>query len=747
MPLTSGTKLRQYEIVQPIGAGAMGEVYLAQDQRLGRRVAVKILPPEMAADAERLRRFEQEARAASALNHPNIVTIYEIGEHEGTPYIAMEYVEGDTLSKILLTGPLPTDKLVRYATQMAEGLSKAHQAKIVHRDLKPANMIVNKDGTIKILDFGLAKLFAIGAKDSEAGTVTRDGTTPGTILGTVSYMAPEQAKGLDVDFRADQFSLGVIVYEMATGKRAFGRETTAETLAALLKEEPQLGGPLGAVVARCLKKDPSERWDRTESLLEALRGLPSNVSTEASIAVLPFANMSADPEQEYFCDGMAEEIINALSPIDGMRVVARTSAFAFKGKNEDVREIGKKLSVTHILEGSVRKAGTRLRITAQLTSVSDGYQLWSQRFERTMEDVFAVQDEISAAIVERLSAELKGRAPAKPTAQRRPQNLAAYDAYLRGRFHWAKGSLEGYTKSIECFEEAVAEDPGYALAYAGLSDAYSWFAFLGSKSSEDMSPKAKQAALEAIGLDGELAEAHTSFGTIKFYFDWDWDGAEREFRRALELNPDSAVSLQAYAVFLGNLGRLEDAIETIKHALELEPLWSKANQDFGLWLYIAKRYDEAIAQLTRAIEIDPDFALTHLNLGMTYTETGEYTSAIEALRRGAEMGGGSLFETGLAIGYARSGRKTDALTILRQMQELPKEHRDPVHIAWVLASLGEKASALESLEEAYAQRAPMLVTMPTFQWYDPLRDEPRFRDLFRRMNFPKWSSPDRDATG
>ena len=282
-----------------------------------------------------------------------------------------------------------------------------------------------------------------------------------------------------------------------------------------MKEDPRLDGPLGTVVARCLKKDPRDRWDRTESLLEALRGLPSDVSAEASIAVLPFANMSADPEQEYFCDGMAEEIINALSPIDGMRVVARTSAFAFKGKHEDVREIGKKLNVTHVLEGSVRKAGTRLRITAQLTSVSDGYQLWSQRFERTMDDVFAVRDEISAAIVERLAAELKGRAPAKPAAQRRPRNLAAYDAYLRGRFHWAKGNLEGYRKSIECFEEAVAEDPEYALAYAGLSDAYTWLAFLGSKSSAEMSPKAKQAALEAIALDGELAEAYTSLGSIK----------------------------------------------------------------------------------------------------------------------------------------------------------------------------------------------------------------------------------------
>jgi serine/threonine-protein kinase len=447
--------------------------------------------------------------------------------------------------------------------------------------------------------------------------------------------------------------------------------------------------------------------------------------------------MSADPEQEYFCDGMAEEIINALSPIDGMRVVARTSAFAFKGKHEDVREIGRKLSVTHVLEGSVRKAGTRLRITTQLTSVSDGYQLWSQRFERTMEDVFAVQDEISAAIVERLSAELKGRAPAKPAAQRRPRNLAAYDAYLRGRFYWAKGNLEGYTKSIECFEEAVALDPGYALAYAGLSDAYSWFAFLGSKSSEEMAPKAKQAALEAIALDGELAEAHTSLGSIKFYFDWDWAEAEREFRRAIELNPDSAVCLQAYGVFLGNLGHVEEAIDTIRRALELEPLWPKASQNLGLYLCWGKRYDEAIAQLKRAIEIDPYFPLAHFWLGVTYLETGEYASAIEAFQSTTEMGGGSFFEAGLAIGYARSGRKTDALTILQQLQERPEGSRSPSHIAFVLASLGEKERALESLEEAYELRAPILTCLPTFQWYDPLRDDPRFQDLLRRMNFPE----------
>ncbi|MDP6581973.1 MAG: tetratricopeptide repeat protein, partial [Vicinamibacterales bacterium] len=597
---------------------------------------------------------------------------------------------------------------------------------------------------VKILDFGLAKLAG-----SEGVTQT------GTTVGTVAYMSPEQARGEEVDQRTDIWSLGVVLYEMLAGEPPFRGENLLAISKAILEGQPpplpRASVSMEPVIGRSLNKSREQRYQAITDLLDELwtTGGGSDATapksaepTVPSIAVLPFANMSADPEQEYFCDGMAEEIINALSPIDGMRVVARTSAFAFKGRHEDVREIGKQLGVTHLLEGSVRKAGTRLRITAQLTSVSDGYQMWSQRFERTMEDVFAVQDQISAAIVERLSADLKGRVPARPSGQRRPQNLAAYDAYLRGRFHWAKGTLEGYTKSIECFEQAVAEDPGYALAYAGLSDACSWFAFLGSKSAEEMAPKAKQAALEAVALDGELAEAHTSLGSVKFYFDWDWHGADREFRRAIELNPDSAVSLQAYEVFLANLGHVDEAIETVKRALELDPLWSKANQDLGFHLCLQKRYDEAIAQLKRTVEIDPNFPLTHFCLGMTYLETGELAPAIEAFRRGFESGGGPFPRTGLAIGYARSGRKTDALTILRRMQELAKEDREPVHIAWVLASLGEKASALDSLEDAYAQRAPMLISMPTFPWWDPLRADPRFEALLRRMNFPETAAAD-----
>ena len=366
----------------------MGEVYKAKDLKLDRHVVIKVLRPELADDSERLWRFEQEARAASALNHPNIVTVHDLGEQQGAPYIVMEYVAGVTLREMLAGGPLPHDKVVRYVAQLAAGMAKAHQAGIVHRDLKPGNIIISEDGFLKIVDFGLAKLSAPWTVDSEASTIANVATTPGTILGTVGYMAPEQAKGQSGDFRSDQFSFGAIVYEMETGKRAFGRETPAETLAAILNDDIDLDAEamtFAGIVARCLNKDPDERWPRTQDLVDALSVSESSVAPkEPSVAVLPFSNTSADPEQEYFCDGMAEEIINALSRVRGLRVVARTSAFAFKGKQHDVREIGKILNVETLLEGSVRKSGDRIRITTQLVNIADGYQLWSERYDRKL---------------------------------------------------------------------------------------------------------------------------------------------------------------------------------------------------------------------------------------------------------------------------------------------------------------------------------------------------------------------------
>ena len=446
MSLNAGARLGPYEILAPIGAGGMGEVYKAKDHKLDRYVVVKVLRPELAEDPERLRRFEQEARAASALNHPNIVTVHDLGEHEGAPYIVMEYVAGVTLREKLAGGPLPRDEVIRYVAQLAAGLAKAHQAGIVHRDLKPENIIISEDGFLKIVDFGLAKLSAPWTVDSEASTMANVATIPGPILGTVGYMAPEQAKGQSGDFRSDQFSFGAIVYEMETGKRAFGRETPAETLAAILNEEINLDVEaltFTSVVARCLNKDPDARWPRTKDLVDALSVSESPVATkEPSVAVLPFSNMSADPEQEYFCDGMAEEIINALSRVKGLRVVARTSAFAFKGKQRDAREIGKILNVETLLEGSVRKSGDRLRITTQLVNIADGYQLWSERYDRELTDVFDVQDEISLAVVSQLKVELLGQEKAS-TTKRTMSDVDAYDLCLLGRHHWYTFTEDG----------------------------------------------------------------------------------------------------------------------------------------------------------------------------------------------------------------------------------------------------------------------------------------------------------------
>ena len=542
--LTPGATLGPYTILAELGHGGMGVVYTAQDPRLDRQVAIKVLPPDLTRDATAKRRFLQEAKAASALDHPNICTIYEINEtDDGQLYFVMAYYEGETLKERIERGPLALDEAVDIATQVGQGLAEAHSAGIVHRDIKPANLLITKGGVVKILDFGLAKL-------AGAEGITQTGTT----VGTVAYMSPEQARGQEVDQRTDIWSLGVVLYEMLAGQQPFRGENLLAISNAILESQPVsltrlragTSPALAQVVTRSLANSRDGRYQSVADLLGELRNATASATKAASqpdvpsIAVLPFANMSADPEQEYFCDGMAEEIIDALARLDGLRVVARTSAFQFRGKGHDLREVGEKLRVKTVLEGSVRKAGKRLRINAQLISASDGYHLWSERYDRDMDDVFAVQDEIARTVVEKLKVKLLGE-PDAPLVKVSTTNLEAYNLLLEGRHHANRLSAAGFDRAIECFERALAIEPDYAPAYAGLAWVLGGGGFLGMAAPRDCRPKAREAAERALAVDPECAEAVSELAEVRAWYDWDFAGAEREYRRALDLGPGSAV--------------------------------------------------------------------------------------------------------------------------------------------------------------------------------------------------------------
>ena len=558
MTIAPGTRLGQYEIASLIGGGGMGLVYKAQDTRLKRLVALKLLLPELTRDETAKQRFLQEAQAASALDHPNICTIHEINETpDGQFYLVMAYYEGETLKEKIEHGPLPITDAIDAAVQVGQGLAKAHEAGITHRDIKPANLMLTADGTVKILDFGLAKL--AGAEGI---------TQTGTALGTVAYMSPEQLRGQEVDQRSDIWSLGVVTYEMVAGQRPFKGEQLQAVSVGILQSQPapltgsRTGVPLELerVVDRALAKAVADRYQTVADLLSELRtvkrALDSGATAAAgaekavpSIAVLPFSNMSPDPEQEYFCDGIAEELIDALARLEGLRVVARTSAFQFKGQALDVGEIGKRLKVGTVLEGSVRKAGNRLRINAQLINTSDGYHLWSERYDRQMDDVFAVQDEIARSVVEKLKVKLLGEHEA-PVIKRPTDNLEAYNLFLKGRYYFSKLTKEALTRSLECFTQALAKEPTYAQAHAGVAVAQTVRAVYGGAVSREVMPSAKEAALKALALDETVADAHMALGSVLHYYDWDWLGAEHQYRRALELNPSDTLVRAVYAHLL-----------------------------------------------------------------------------------------------------------------------------------------------------------------------------------------------------
>ena len=615
MTIAPGSRLGQYEIVSLIGGGGMGLVYKAQDTRLKRLVALKLLPPELTRDETAKQRFLQEAQAASALDHPNICTIHEINETpDGQLYLVMAYYEGETLKEKIERGPLALDEVVDIAIQVGQGLAEAHSAGVVHRDIKPANVMLPKGAPVKIVDFGLAKL---------AGQVGL--TQTGKTLGTVAYMSPEQARGHEVDHGADLWALGVVLYEMLAGHRPFPGEHAQSVVYAILNTEvpplpiarAEVPADLARAVGRALTKLRGDRQGSAEELVTELRAVKRAWEGHAtaeldgekavpSIAVLPFANMSADPEQEYFCEGLAEEVIDALARLDGLRVVARTSAFQFRGKGHDLRQIGEKLKVKTVLEGSVRKAGTRLRINAQLINAEDGYHLWSGRYDREMDDVFAVQDAIARSVVEKLKVKLLGSQDA-PVVKRPTENLEAYNLYLKARYYFVRQTREGLEKSLDCFNQALAMEPTYAPAHAGISVAQNTRAILSFAAPQDVMPRAKEAALNGLALDETVTDAHVALAVVLDCYEWNPAGAEQEYRRALELNPGNTLARSFYSHLLARAGRTDASVAEARQAIERDPLSVLHSYYFAVALVCGRRFEEAIAQAHAGIELEPNY--------------------------------------------------------------------------------------------------------------------------------------------
>ena len=741
-------KISHYKILEKLGEGGMGVVYKAEDTRLKRTVAIKFLPPVLTRDSEAKQRFIQEAQAASALDHNNICNIHEIDEaKDGQTYIVMACYEGETLKDKIRKGPLKVEEAIDITFQVAEGLKKAHDKGIVHRDIKPANIFITEDGIAKILDFGLAKL-------TGPTQLTRTGTT----LGTVPYMSPEQARGEKVDHRTDIWSLGVVLYEMLTGHLPFQGEYEQAVVYMILNEEPEplsklrpdVPSKLERIVVTALAKSENERYDNVEALLEDLKALKrllkSNVPLEKasdkaskpSIAVLPFRDMSSQKDQEYFCEGIAEELINALVKLDGLQVAARTSAFQFKDSDSDIKKIGSQLNVKTVLEGSVRKSGDRLRITAQLINVTDGFHLWSEKYDRRLEDIFAIQDEISLAIVDKLKVKLLGQERIA-LVRRHTVDQEAHNLYLKGLYFWNRRLEGGMRKAMEFFQQAIEKDPDYALAHVGIADVYNITGFFGFLSPAETFPKAKAAAEKALSIDNTLGEAYTSLAWATTCYDWNWSSGEKLYIKAIELNPQYATAHEWYAIYLFAMGRFDEAIAEAEKARELDPLSLIINSIVGIAYYFARRYDESIVNLKKALEMDPNFLLANTYIVLPYVECGKYDDAINVMRKTEPLAAEHTYTLGYFGGaYGRAGRKDDALRILTRLDELArKRYLSALHRGIILAGMGKYEEALDDMEKSIADRCPVNIFSKTAPYFDCLKSNKRFQSLLKKIGLDK----------
>jgi eukaryotic-like serine/threonine-protein kinase len=789
-----GKSLGRYRILSLLGRGGMGEVYRAKDATLGRDVAIKVLPSDFSIDRDQLRRFEQEARAASALNHPNIITIHEFGQEDGVRFIVSEFIEGETLRRWISSERISAAEIPEIAIQITSALNAAHEAGILHRDIKPENVMVRPDGLVKVLDFGLAKLIERRSFDTvtdanelaEATTAAWGGGETGVVMGTANYMSPEQARGQRLDARSDLFSLGVALYEMAAGCAPFARATVADTIASILEKEPpplaqftsEVPEAMEQVIRKALNKDRNERYQTARELLDDLKSLKSGdtpvVSSAAkkatrvgaikrrllgaaialatlvaviagavyynrsdrtieSIAVLPFVNVDANPEAEYLADGITETLIYSLSRLSDLKVRPRDSVFRYKGRGLNSQTAGRELKVEAVLAGQIRTRGDQIVISLDLIDVRDNRQIWGARYQRRLADLLTVQADIAREVSQNLRLRLSGEERQR-LGKRYTDNIEAYETYLRGRFFWNKRSKEGFEKAIEYFNRAIAMDPGYALAYSGLADCHLSMTTYGmSPSTEEGFSKTKEAAKQALAIDDTLAEAHTSLAHLAWLHEWNWDAGERGFKRAIELNPNYPTAHQWYATYLSAMARHEEAIAEITRAQELDPLSITIGLDVARTFYFARQYDRAIEQCLRALEMDPSFYRIGDWIEMAYEQKGLYDKALEAhFKVLAARGARPETMAALKEAYAASGWRGFWRKRLELMEaEAGKRPLPSYALARIYVRLGDNDQALGWLQKAYNKHSDYLVLLKVDPLFDSLRPDPRFAKLMR----------------
>jgi len=786
-----GKRLGHYRIVERIGAGGMGEVYRAEDEHLHRDVALKVLPATFVANAESLRALRNEANALSKLNHPNIATVHDFDMQEGTHFLVMEYVAGQTLAQRILRGPLDGEHVAALGKQIASALEEAHGRGIVHRDLKPSNILLTQKEQVKVLDFGLAKL----ARPSADLAVTQSQAEAHGISGTLLYMSPEQMRDDPVDARSDLYSFGAVLFEMATGQRPFEESLATRLTEAVLHRappaprslNPNLSPELERIILKCLEKNPEDRYQSAKDLEIDLRRLAGGHITQTvpatsivvrprrrvapwayavvaavagilllmnsesirqrlaggkargridSLAVLPLENFSGEPSQDYFADGMTEELIADLSKISALKVISRTSVMGYKGTKKPLPQIARELNVAGVVEGSVLKAEGRVRITAQLIEAATERHVWASSYERDLKDVLALQEEVARAIAQEIKIRLN---PDESTrlAANRAVNPGAHEAYLKGLYFWNQRSEESVQKGLGYFQEAIRLDPGYPLAYVGLADSYVVLATDQWIPAAEAFPRAREAALKALELDGALAEAHVPLAEMATA-QWSWEEAEREYKRALELNPNYAVARQWYSAFLVKMARRDEAVAQARRAVELDPLSPIINVNEAQVLYVARRYDEARQAVLRTLELAPDFFAARYYLGLIDLQTGKPQEGITELKKAAELASGNELVSG-ALGYAygRTGRTAEAQKILQELLTRSKNgHPSSYVIANICAGLGNKDEAVGWLEKAVEERESAVPEIGGEPMFDLLRLDSRFQELLKRIKLP-----------